>query len=80
MAQLEPQGGDWAICLKIDGVTASCQYQGVLGGPSGYVTGNARGVKTGVANGSHTVLTQLYVEGAGATYAYYQTDVRVYKP
>jgi len=80
MAQLKPQGGDWAICLKVDGVTASCQYQGNLGGPSGYVVGNARGFKTGVAFGNHTVDTQLYVEGAGCTYAYYQSDIRVYKP
>ena len=80
MAQIKPQSADWAICLRVDGVSASCQYQGNLQGPSGYVIGNARGVKTGITTGSHTVTTQLYVEGVGATYAAYQTDVRVYKP
>lgn len=80
MAQLQPQGGDWAICLLVDGVSTSCQYQGSLAASSGYVVGNARGVRAGVASGSHTVTTQLYAEGAGATYTYYQTDIRVYKP
>ena len=41
---------------------------------------NARGVRTGVAFGNHSVATVLYVEGAGCTYAYYQSDYRVYKP
>ena len=80
MAQLQPQGGDWAICLLVDGVSTSCQYQGSLAASSGYVVGNARGVRAGVASGNHTVTTQLYAEGAGATYTYYQTDIRVYKP
>lgn len=80
MTQLKPQGGDWAICLRVDGVSVSCQYQGHQGSGSGYVVGNARGVKAGVTLGDHTVTTQLYAEGAGATYAAYQSDYRVYKP
>lgn len=80
MAQLKPQGGDWAICLQVDGTNTSCQYQGHQGSTTGYVVGNARGVRTGVAFGNHSVATVLYVEGAGCTYAYYQSDYRVYKP
>ena len=79
MAQIQSGGADWAICLLIDGNQASCQYQGVQSGPSSYVVGNARGWGT-VAQGSHTVDTQLYTESASATYQYFQTDARVYKP
>jgi hypothetical protein len=79
MAQLRTGGGDWAICLLIDGNAVSCQYQGVQSGPSGFVVGNARGWGS-VSKGSHTVETQLYAEGSGATYQYFQTDARVYKP
>lgn len=80
MVQLKPQGGDWAICLLVDGTTTSCQYQGHLASTSGYVVGNAQGLRTGVTSGAHTVATQIYAEGAGATYTYYQTAARVYKP
>jgi hypothetical protein len=80
MAQITPKGGDWAICLLVDGTSVSCQYQGVQGSTSGFVVGNARGWASGLSAGNHTVDTQLYAEGAGATYAYFQTDSRVYKP
>jgi hypothetical protein len=79
MAQIQSAGADWAICLLIDGSSVSCQYQGVQAGPSTFVVGNARGWGT-VALGSHTVTTQLYTESASATYEYFQTDARVYKP
>ena len=79
MAQVTTGGADWAICLVIDGSSVECQYQGVQSGPSGYVVGNARGWGT-VATGTHTVVTQLYTESATATYAYFQTDTRIYKP
>lgn len=78
MAQLKPQGSDWAICLLIDSVSVSCQYQGIQGSTSGYVVGNARGMGT-VAQGTHTVTTQIYTESSTATYTYYQTDYRIYK-
>jgi len=77
--QIQTAGADWAICLLIDGASVSCQYQGVQAGPSSFVIGNARGWGT-VASGTHTVDTQLYTESASATYQYFQTDVRVYKP
>jgi hypothetical protein len=78
MAQMKPQGADWAICLYIDGLSVSCQYQGIQGSTTGYVVGNARGMGT-VAQGNHTVTTQLYTEAATSTYAYFQTDYRIYK-
>ena len=80
MAQMHTGGADWAICLLIDGSSVSCQYQGVQSGPSSYVVGNARGWAAGVPNGFHTVETQLYTESSSATYQYFQTDVRIYKP
>jgi hypothetical protein len=79
-AQMQTGGADWVICLLLDGETVSCQYQGVQSGPSGFVVGNTRGWASGVAQGSHTVATQLYSESLSGTYSYYQTDVRVYKP
>jgi len=79
MNQIQSAGADWAICLLIDGSSVSCQYQGVQAGPSSFVVGNARGWGT-VAFGTHTVDTQLYTESASATYQYFQTDTRVYKP
>jgi hypothetical protein len=80
MAQVQTAGADWGICLLVDGNAVSCQYQGVQSGPSSFVVGNARGWATGVTEGFHTVDTQLYTESASATYEYFQTDVRVYKP
>jgi hypothetical protein len=80
MAQMHTGGADWAICLVVDGGSVSCQYQGIQSGPSSFVSGNARGWATGVAQGTHTVETQLYTESASATYQYFQTDVRIYKP
>ena len=51
----------------------------VQSGPSSFVVGNARGWGT-VALGSHTVYTQIYTESTTATYSYFQTDTRIYKP
>jgi hypothetical protein len=79
MVQIQSGGGDWAICLLIDGAQTSCQFQGVQSGPSSFVVGNARGWGT-VAAGTHSVQTQVYVSGPSATYQYFQTDARVYKP
>jgi hypothetical protein len=79
MTQVQTGGADWAICLLIDGASVECQYQGVQSGPSSYVVGNARGWGT-VATGAHTVVTQIYTESATATYSYFQTDTRIYKP
>lgn len=78
MAQIKPQGSDWAICLLIDGSSVSCQYQGVQGSTTGWVVGNARGMGT-VTQGTHTVTTQVYTESSTAVYAYFQTDYRLYK-
>ena len=79
MGQIQPQGGDWAICLLVDGLYVSCPYQGVQAGPTGFVVGNVRGLATGIAAGAHTVDTQFYAEGANAIYTVYQSDIRVYK-
>jgi len=80
MAQMQTGGADWAICLLVDGASVSCQYQGVQSGPSSFVVGNARGWLSGIPQGFHTVDTQLYTESNSATYQYFQTDVRTYKP
>jgi hypothetical protein len=80
MAQMQTGGADWAICLLVDGATTSCQYQGVQSGPSSFVVGNARGWASGVSNGFHVVETQLYTESNSATYQYFQTEARIYKP
>ncbi|HEX4509783.1 MAG TPA: hypothetical protein VH328_06885 [Burkholderiaceae bacterium] len=80
MAQVQTSGGDWAICLLVDGTSVSCQYQGVQSGPSGFVVGNARGWATGIASGNHVVALQLYAEGTAAAYAYYELDVGEYTP
>jgi hypothetical protein len=79
MAQMQTSGGDWAICLSIDGGYVECQYQGVQSGPSSFVVGNARGTGT-VAVGTHTVNLDLYGEGSAPTYQYFQMDTAVYKP
>jgi len=78
MNQMHPGAADWAICLRIDGASVSCQYQG-LQPKAAYVVGNARGWGQ-VSQGTHVVETQLYTDGATAQAGYFQTDVRVYKP
>jgi hypothetical protein len=80
MAQMQTGGGDWAICLMVDGAAVSCQFQGVQSGPSSFVVGNALGFASGIAQGFHTVDTMLYTQSASATYQYFQTNVNVYKP
>jgi len=78
MAQLTTGGGDWAICLKVDGIAPSCQYQGVQGSLTGLVVGNARGARQNLAPGTHTVETQIHVQNSGSLY-FFHTDYRVYK-
>jgi len=80
MAQLSTGNRDWAICWVVDGAYVGCQYQGVQSGPSGFVVGNARGWVSGVSQGFHTVVTQLYTDSSSATYQYFETDVSIYKP
>ncbi len=79
MVQLAPNGGNWAICLAVDGVYSTCQYQGNLPDISTFVVGNAKGFSGTVSQGLHTVRTDVYVEAASALYGW-QTDTRVYKP
>jgi hypothetical protein len=79
MDQVQTGGADWAICLRIDGASVSCQYQGMQPDGRAFVVGNARGWGT-VSQGIHTVDAQLYTDGASAMAGYFQTDVRVYKP
>jgi len=78
MVQLRTTG-DWAICLLVDGSYTTCQYQGHLPDVGSYVVGNARGFSAPVAQGTHTVQTQVYVEVSGALYQW-ETDHRVYRP
>jgi hypothetical protein len=79
MVQLSPSGGNWAICLAVDGVYSTCQYQGNLPDIGTFVVGNAKGFSGAVSQGLHTVRTDVYVEAAGALYGW-ETDTRVYKP
>jgi hypothetical protein len=79
MVQLAPNGGNWAICLAVDGVYSTCQYQGNLPDISSFVVGNAKGFSGTVPFGLHTVRTDVYVEAASALYGW-QTDTRLYKP
>jgi len=79
MSQIQTAGADWAICLVVDGVDVSCQYQGVQAGPSSFVVGNARGFAAALAVGTHDVQMQLYSESATATYQYFQMDVNILK-
>lgn len=71
--------GNWAICLRVNGVSSTCQYQGNLPDISSFVVGNARGFSAAVAQGVHTVQTDVYVDVASTLFGW-QTDHRVYKP
>lgn len=82
MAQINPAGNDWAICLLVDGISPSCQYQGVPGSVTGLAVGNARGARQNLAPGSHTVQTQVFVQNhvaASVNLYFFHTDYRVYK-
>jgi hypothetical protein len=79
MVQLSPNGGNWAICLAVDGVYSSCQYQGHTPDVSSFVVGNAKGLSGKVSFGLHAVRTDVFVDLASSLYAW-QTDTRVYKP
>jgi hypothetical protein len=79
MVQLAPGGGNWAICLAVNGVYTTCQFQGHLPDVGTFVTGNARGFSVAVPQGVHTVQTDVFVSLA-STLAQWQTDHRVYKP
>jgi hypothetical protein len=80
MAELNTGGADWAICMVVDGVDYQCQYQGLQSGPSGFVSGNARGFAANLGSGAHDVQMQLYTESATATYQYFQLDATALKP
>ncbi len=77
-AQVQTAGGDWAICITVDGSDIECQYQGVQSGPSSFVMGNA-GASAGASAGSHTFQTQLYAEGSGATYQYFNMHYSIHQ-
>ncbi len=79
MVQLSPNAANWAICLAVDGVYSTCQYQGNLPDIGVFVVGNAKGFSGTVASGTHAVRTDVYVEAASSLYGW-QTDTRVYKP
>jgi hypothetical protein len=79
MVQLSPNSGNWAICLAVDGVYSTCQYQGNMPDVSTFVVGNAKGFSAKVPFGLHAVRTDVYVEAASSLYGW-QTDTRVYKP
>jgi hypothetical protein len=70
---------NWAICLSVDGLSTTCQYQGNLPHIGPYVVGNARGISGTVRQGLHTVKTEVYTEVA-STLVRWQTDHRVYRP
>jgi len=77
MVQLSPGGGNWAICLEVNGAYTTCQFQGHLPDTGSFVVGNARG-NVLVPQGTHTVQTDVFTSNA-ATLAAWQTDHRVYK-
>ncbi len=79
MVQLAPNGGNWAICLAVNGIYSTCQYQGHLPHVSSFVVGNAKGFSATVPFGLHTVRTDVYVDAASTLHGW-QTDTRVYKP
>lgn len=80
MVQLNPGGGNWAICLRANGASLSCQYQGHLPDTSTFVVGNARGVtNASLAAGSYVVTTEVFTNNAAFLYGW-QTDYRIYKP
>lgn len=78
MLQLNPGGGNWAICLSVNGSYTTCQFQGHLPDTGSFVVGNARGFLS-VPQGVHTVQTEVFVSLA-STLAQWQTDHRVYAP
>jgi hypothetical protein len=78
MLQLNPGGGNWAICLSVNGAYTTCQFQGHLPDTGSFVVGNARGFVS-VPQGVHTVMTEVFVSLA-STLAQWQTDHRVYAP
>jgi hypothetical protein len=71
--------GNWAICLSVDGIQTTCQYQGNLPDTGPYVVGNARGISGTVRQGLHTVKTEVYTDVASSLIRW-QTDHRVYRP
>jgi hypothetical protein len=80
MVQINPAGGNWAICLRANGVYLTCQYQGHLPDVSTFVVGNARGVtNASLAAGVYVVQTEVFTANASSLYGW-QTDYRIYKP
>ncbi|HSC18788.1 MAG TPA: hypothetical protein VLC74_07725 [Rhizomicrobium sp.] len=76
--QVATGGADWALCLVMDGAPIECQYQGVQSGPRGFVMGNAQ-VAARFGAGAHTFQTQLYADGASATYEYFSMHYAVHE-
>jgi hypothetical protein len=77
MVQINPGGGNWAICLSVNASYTTCQFQGHLPDTGTFVVGNARGTVV-VPFGIHTVQTDVFTSNAG-TLAQWQTDHRLYK-
>lgn len=71
-------GGQWAICVLVDGNQAApgCPTQGIVP-TSNYVVGNLR-TNTPVATGTHTVVTEIVMPNAGSIAAR-ESDITVYK-
>jgi hypothetical protein len=78
MVQLNPGGGNWAICTSVNAVYTTCQFQGHLPDVGTFVVGNSRGF-VAVPQGVHTVQTDVFVSNA-STLAQWQTDHRTYSP
>jgi hypothetical protein len=76
MVQLNPGGGNWAICLSVNSAYTTCQFQGHLPHVGSFVVGNARG-NVLVAQGIHTVQTDVFTSNA-STLAAWQTDHRIF--
>jgi hypothetical protein len=79
--QIQPSGGNWALCAAVDGVFANppCPYQGHLPDTSLYVTGSGRQLIK-VAKGGHTVQLYVYVNNGGGTLNNWYVDYRIYTP
>ncbi len=77
MAQVAPAGGDWAICLYVDGLSVACPYQGV-NGVGTFVVGNYRGFSGLVSQGLHNVEMRVFPNVAASLYRW-NVDYRVYK-
>ena len=81
MVQIAPPAGtSWAICPVVDGnlISPPCPFQGSLPDVSSFVTGNGQS-NFAVANGTHTVQLQVYVDQSSSLYNW-QVTYTLYKP